>query len=354
MIQSRDWIFAWQLALAWLSCCIRVPHSTITLSRGMLAFNRTSGNLPNCGCFNHFPDLSCPVEDVGDPWFPYIQFVYGDQVRLPFELTKLRFFYWDSPISRLPRCSRQECLPFFERSCKIYGATAKIDGFRDFGIGRLVHRKNDAKFEVPNNTWIEVMRIRSTDEQVHGHGTWFSHAPGSGIWLNVGKRLHLRRDDEFGVLLKPWCNRFSNTLANHHNLSLISLCRVFLEEASKSSDTPYALNWALGLSLQYNFSLLTSLTYMRHEGILQVMAAQLGYDTLLFDYDTPLIIPDHQMVVVALAKMIKRKCLEDATVAVLSECSVGINTCGHNIELRKGSMLSVCHCDDNFEYLNCG
>lgn len=39
-----------------------------------------------------------------------------------------------------------------------------------------------------NNTWIEVIRIRETYE-VRKDGTWYYHAPGSGVWLNTGRSV---------------------------------------------------------------------------------------------------------------------------------------------------------------------
>jgi len=39
---------------------------------------------------------------------------------------------------------------------------------------------------LPNNTWVEVVRIREAYESKRT-STWYYHAPGSGVWLNTGR-----------------------------------------------------------------------------------------------------------------------------------------------------------------------
>lgn len=61
----------------------------------------------------------------------------------------------------------------------------------------------------PDGTWVEVMRFDSGVkwmEGVRGYGTWFDMAPGSGIFVNVGRsaRGHGERELLNGAFMEEW------------------------------------------------------------------------------------------------------------------------------------------------------
>ena len=190
------------------------------------------------------------VESHTSPWYAYLEAVYGEGVPLPYDLSTLRFAYHGStnfrrahptlewPMARClltkhskpgyadgygvdpnwnkgprglqrdpsePLCSPARCkrwvatsrmrLPVMTHAAYYLAGPAQAAGStkRSEGLGtRWLHATvlPALPFQ-PDSLWLEVIRWNAPLEG-GGHGVWFSPARGSGIFLPLGRTLHIR------------------------------------------------------------------------------------------------------------------------------------------------------------------
>ena len=135
-------------------------------------------------------------------WDAYLKMVYGKNVQYPVVLSDFNWFYFD----RFPL--RRTVHPVL---LDIYSRSVTGHAFQPWEEFRWPERKKIGFFvqsfnpELPvesqpeplrsgfaNDTWVEVMRARiwHPDESL---GTWYWHAKGSGVWINLGRTLVVDR-----------------------------------------------------------------------------------------------------------------------------------------------------------------
>ena len=160
------------------------------------------------------------VKSRRSPWFAYLRAVYGEDVPLPFDLHSIRFVYHNTPRWQAlhprvpwpmpgcfgfheapPMCAPAECQKWYRDSYSGDEPAPPPYFHRVYPLNRTAGWTLGAKWEsrvpitnprAPPNTWVEVLRYRiSIREGEAGYGFWFNRAPGSGVWINVGKTCRL-------------------------------------------------------------------------------------------------------------------------------------------------------------------
>ena len=158
---------------------------------------------------------------------------------------------------------------------------------------------------------------------MRGSGAWFKLAPGSGIWLNLGRTLAF---DHWG----QWSPSYTAVRAR--------LRREWLARAAQRR----------GAAPRINASELRRLPF---DGV-PVLALGAGYDTLQFHSDGF----EPQLLVTAPSSMLKRRCCESCGLlqrAWLCGPREGAG-CPRGVELRAGWHDKECACDETRFALNCG
>mmetsp|Transcript_44217 Transcript_44217/g.88357 ORF Transcript_44217/g.88357 Transcript_44217/m.88357 type:complete len:367 (-) Transcript_44217:91-1191(-) len=240
----------------------------ITITLLMLCYSLIDGTGASdaCWCFdicsaattNHFLRRLPIVTSTQSPWYKYLTAVYKGAVLLPFDLKRLRMFWYDSswwrerspqPTTGLPfkRCSGR--VHGEEQCCEVgWGCSAKHVGFAHTKGRCSTNRSNAAQsrcpqafcdlwllpeangsesvilkdgmpklqgmgfqhpmfFEFtiidespltpyPNNSWVEVMRADAprSFEGMNEYGCWFYTRAGSGMFINVGQTTVVERN----------------------------------------------------------------------------------------------------------------------------------------------------------------
>ena len=144
-------------------------------------------------------------------WARYLRSVYGESVKLPIDLRRLRWFWWWAPgASDLTRIEA----PIWRRTHPgdLWVPGMKIE--RHLAqAGFFVHPLSPGTGSVvpANDGLLEVMRVShpsgESSNSVYGleagsaSQTWYWHAPGSGIYLRIGRSLVVRNRTELLVAL---------------------------------------------------------------------------------------------------------------------------------------------------------
>ena len=133
-----------------------------------------------------------------NPWLRYLHSVYGSALQLPFDLRTLRWFWWWAPGTR--NLTRLE-MPVWRalRTGDVWLPGMRIErhlsraGF--FIQSHGPHRTGG----YPDGSFVEVMRVSHPagegpntaygPEAASTSQVWYWHAPGSGIFLSVGRSL---------------------------------------------------------------------------------------------------------------------------------------------------------------------
>ena len=186
------------------------------------------------------------LTDRTSPWLGYLSAVYHESVRVPFNLSRLTFYYmpngrwstihpgvqWPMSICRrqyafrlLPPspnvtwCERVTCerwaraatnrhtMGYSDKQYAVGGIGYPLKGWpepaaADATSGRPKRKKEWPPANEPDlaaaygrevgvwrrgsGWWIEVIRVRHGGEGESHYGCWFYQAPGSGIWLRLG------------------------------------------------------------------------------------------------------------------------------------------------------------------------
>ena len=138
-------------------------------------------------------------------WDTYLQRVYGDAdpPTYPIDLKRLSWLYYDSlPIRVVPAQRHPYCLALYGHAwispldCSF--PTSRIGAFGAFiqhydptrgalrGPTHLHGAHRRMPVGVESHAWVEIART-STNHPLERCSFWYFHAPGSGIWWNVGK-----------------------------------------------------------------------------------------------------------------------------------------------------------------------
>ena len=196
---------------------------------------------------------------------------------------------------------------------------------------------------VADHSWLEVTRSWLPHEDKPGVGTWFSVAPGAGIWLNVGRSVRLQRKTYRGsALYADWLRM----------------------QGIRSGAAGERQAWT-DLFLAYP----EFVKFWWHSEAFTVMAYELGYDTVQINASEshPYTVPE--IVLVSRASML-RGCTVPAhdepisgfsARAAIKHCAryrhEGNNTsarvgCPFDSELRTHRATRPCLCD-NTSHLTC-
>lgn len=137
-------------------------------------------------------------------WDAYLRRVYGevDPPTYPVDLGRLSWLYHDglpiklAPVQRAPQCSgvyghawiSPVGCPYPSSRIGVFGAFIQHyhprDGLR--GPTHLHGERRNSLLGVANHTWVEVQRT-TTNHPLELCSFWYFHAPGSGVWWNVGR-----------------------------------------------------------------------------------------------------------------------------------------------------------------------
>jgi hypothetical protein len=141
------------------------------------------------------------------PWLRYIRSVYGEDVRLPFDTRTLRWFWWWAPGAR--NLTRLE-MPVWRsmRSGDVWVPGMRIERHLSHA-GFFLQPPGPATPMTKgfaDNSMIEVMRVShpsgETPDSAYGPEAasttqmWYWHAPGSGIYLSLGRTLAIPNRSE--------------------------------------------------------------------------------------------------------------------------------------------------------------
>ena len=137
-------------------------------------------------------------------WDAYLRRVYGeaDPPVYPIDLGRLSWLYYDdlpiilAPVQRAPQCagvyghawiSPVGC-PYPSSRIGAFGVFVQhyhpSDGLRS--TTHLHGERRNSLLGVANHTWVEVQRT-ATNHPLELCSFWYFHAPGSGVWWNVGR-----------------------------------------------------------------------------------------------------------------------------------------------------------------------
>lgn len=139
-------------------------------------------------------------------WDAYLESVYGeaDPPSYPVDLTRLGWLYYDRlPIAVVPvQRSAQHCPAVYGHAWTSQLAcpfpTSRIGAFgaliqhydstagRLKGLTTLEGARRPSSRGAANGSWVEVART-VTNHPLELCSSWYFHAPGSGVWWNVGK-----------------------------------------------------------------------------------------------------------------------------------------------------------------------
>ena len=175
-------------------CTPQAAHAAA--ARVTLSFERTAADQHNSRAWMHTLGV---VRDRRSPWAHYLQSVYGDDVALPFDVRRLRWFWWWAPgAAALTRIEA----PVWRT---IHAGDAWVPGLRSerhlAAAGFFIHpiASNVDDQAAPVGGVAEVMKVAQTAsernstafglEAATAEQTWYWHAPGSGIYLRLGKSL---------------------------------------------------------------------------------------------------------------------------------------------------------------------
>lgn len=168
----------------------------------------------------------------------------------------------------------------------------------------LLYRYRSQFSPAEDGEWVEVIR-HAQSEQQRGAGAWFKVAPGSGMWVNVGRSLRTLFPD---------------------------LNDARLPQSGVESD--------LAASMNFDY------------GPLQFLAFASGYGSLQFWSDGF----ESELVMVSQEAMIRGEgCCANCDLARrVFECGPGESGgCSTGIEVRSGWASKECHCDATRYVLNC-
>lgn len=202
-------------------------------------------------------------------WDQYLDTIYGrNEVLYPVDLQNFQWFYrcdcrvadrhcntsadtsacavvgdtWRSSCSRAIPPFADDLVPrvwLTSLDSKACGSSSSSSSFREVyvGVHLMAHvRRNPAWRKWPNpefrlapygmwiyprplpsclanETWVEVLRRREAYEAGGVKGTWYYHAPGSGIWLNTGRSLCVAQEqrDAHWYQADAWPPQVANT-----------------------------------------------------------------------------------------------------------------------------------------------
>lgn len=133
-----------------------------------------------------------------NPWLRYLHSVYGDALRLPFDLRTLRWFWWWAPGTR--NLTRLE-MPVWRilRPGDIWLPGMRIE--RHLSLAGFFVQAHEIQYSrgYPDGSLVEIMRVSHPPgenpstaygpEAASTSQVWYWHAPGSGIYLTVGRSL---------------------------------------------------------------------------------------------------------------------------------------------------------------------
>lgn len=316
-----------------------------------------------CHCFEacDWPSLkhwlvSMPeiLESEESPWYAYLEAVYGSPPTLPFNLSKLRFFYHNSfawarkhgrsstvflpirPCSRhkqagrrMPNCSADFCKLWqasatTRRKLKLPGAFGCHHFFEQAtggeSVGTLCENDNFIEPPMKPHTWFEVMRSAFPYEGQAAYGYWFKRAPGSAIWLNSGKTVtwQLKHEGEYRNMTRLWLILRNKSV----DMKLDDIYKY-----ARSLDTK-SENFMPGFPL---------------------MGWELGYDTIFIEQAREVVLTSHKA-------MVKPTCAQQypGVAGKIHFCSPGQGACAGFEELKTGWHADItCNCNNSKFILNC-
>ncbi len=388
--------------------------------------------------------LPLRVNTASSTWFPYLSAIYGETLPLPFNFSRLRFFYhspwYKSPlhscsltkmnVTTALQCDQQTCSKWYHsaENDQHVRRNETFDTLRK-ELGTIFFLVDDVNEPLIPHTYVEVFRTQDAQEQL-GRGTWFYLVHGSGIFLNTGRVMKLSSSFEsyyqvnhfefeakysmnlsnlevisgllsvethcaHRVIWRKYVNRFGmyNCPLDPYFVNDTCLCSLPPIFFWYVSGMPLYLRYVkpekyprnlldllaegaagmLGATRRTHTDLLTVLPewlriknlvcarycmnillplrqvmndlYPYSEGadepLAQIMAAEVGYDSIDFVLDPEMV---H-------LRGTHDKC---STYAFgLKICVEAQNTCGHRLGLRMGLEKAKCRCTDKFMDLNC-
>lgn len=296
-----------------------------------------------------------------DPLYRYLSLVYKGYVKLPYDMSRVRFFYFGEAFGEegaenwplgcklekehwncASKCKMWLQRPTHEKVNMTVRSMHLLRMDRNWGVAfRTEHDlpMSYIKEDTSNAYWVEVIRFavgvndcHRGEEQLDGLGTWFFPVAGSGIWIKLGRSWSQKYDDDIFPLLQRW------------------------QQWNQITELNTSLDWRWARDGGCASPLTPHAMYPKHfrgkQRAVHVMAADLGYDTVIFDSDGRK--PLQQLVVTSFSTMVRPDCYSNHSRAFnLVHCYYGPNTCGHNIELRTGLANERCMCDDSHLILNC-
>ena len=175
---------------------------------------------------NHLPE-----------WDAYLRRVYGDDdpPTYPIDLARLTWLYYDHlPIKLVPAQRAPQCSSVYGHAwispidCAF--PSSRIGAFGAFiqhyhpttGLRSPTHlhgaRRRSTR-GAAGNSWVEIART-SSNHALERCSYWYFHAPGSGIWWNVGKTYVANvTEDENHWFPVPLTYQFGKFVRMHSSLS---------------------------------------------------------------------------------------------------------------------------------------
>lgn len=269
----------------------------------------------NCSCFSlcssreaaeFLAELPIMCNSTASPWYSYLLTVYaGVPPPLPFDLSRLRFFYANDPLYwpqhvewpmaacgrplglAMPRCAVDHC--------RKWTASSPIESSshvaqRLLGVAWLPNRQRVSRGSLlmvqpevahksqfarrahgsrrptsssssqshllysPSGAWLEVIRVAfgpPYDEGVHAYGLWFHVAPGSGIWLCTGSTLVLTERVQAASLRRAYDGAPLSVVPNTTRMALEANRTIVMTRSKGHDDFPLHAS-ALGFDTVQN------------------------------------------------------------------------------------------------------
>lgn len=289
------------------------------------------------------------VDREHSAWGSYLRAVYGEGLRLPFDLRRLRWFWWWAPgAANLTRIE----VPVWRQGLP---GEAWVPGLRmerhlataGFFVQHADATHADSKVDSGADRHLEVMRVshpvgESTQsafgpEAAGPDQTWYWHAPGSGIWLSLGRSLAVQNRSELLGRLVAHFRSDALPLAIKHvrvtperGLRLCDGCDASTKETWRDFDV---LWWASPAEPNFEGPRVCELV------------RRAGFDTVqltrAFDGQR------HEMIDC-------RRATGTPPVIDPTATAAACPPIGSRIHLRSGGGDAPCRCDPTRSFLNCG
>ena len=169
-----------------------------------------ASSVPCCDCCNatntsfvrdRLPTLRHLGQDHA--WDHYLARVYGELPSYPVALSSFGWFYHHGlpitvePAWFAPRCASLPGVAWTGTAGCGFGGRGLPESqppLREAGffVQRYDRKRPEAFAEArgfANDTWVEVMRTFMDRKSTESSGSWYWHAKGSGVWLNLGRTL---------------------------------------------------------------------------------------------------------------------------------------------------------------------